>query len=338
MEDRYSRQYLFNKIGKQGQNKIANKQVLIVGVGALGSSSAEALVRAGIGKLTVIDRDYVEWSNLQRQQLYTEQDARNQLPKATAAKQRLEQINSDVHIHEVVADATIETLENLLNDVDLIIDATDNFDIRFVLNDLTQKHRIPWIFGSCVGSYGATFTIIPNKTPCLHCLLKQLPMGGATCDTVGVISPTVQMVASYQVTEAMKILVEDFESLRETYLSFDLWNNQYYNVNMEKMRGEGCPSCGIQPSYPYLSYENQTKTEVLCGRDTVQIRPAKSIPYDFEQLEQQLKRHGKINKNPYLLSCQLQDYRLVVFKDGRSFVHGTNSIQEAKKVYYRYLA
>ncbi|WP_188696628.1 MoeB/ThiF family adenylyltransferase [Pullulanibacillus camelliae] len=338
MQARYSRQRLFNKIGEHGQQAIMDKHVLIVGMGALGSTAAEAFARAGVGKLTVIDRDYVEWSNLQRQQLYGEQEAIEQTPKAIAAQRRLEQINSDVQLQALVADATMEILEPLFQEVDVVIDGTDNFDSRFILNDLSQKHRVPWIYGSCVGSYGATFTIIPGHTPCLHCLLKQMPVGGATCDTVGIISPTVQMVANHQVVEAMKLLVGDEEAMRATYLTFDLWKNQYNSFHVDKMKDNTCPSCGEQRTYPYLSYENQIKTEVLCGRDTVQIRPAPLRQYDFNQLETQLQHYGKINKNPYLLSCQLTNaHRLVVFKDGRAFIHGTKNIEEAKRIYHRLL-
>lgn len=181
MIERYSRQQLFTPIGKEGQEKIRNKHVLIIGAGALGSASAEAFVRAGIGKLTIIDRDYVEWSNLQRQQLYAEQDAIEKLPKAIAAQNRLKQINSDVQIQALVMDARVDNMEALLGGVDVIIDATDNFDIRFVINDTSQKHNIPWIYGSCVGSYGMSYTIIPKKTPCLHCVLKSVPV---TCRSV----------------------------------------------------------------------------------------------------------------------------------------------------------
>ena len=337
MTDRYSRQQLFKPIGFEGQEKIRHKRVLIVGAGALGSAGAEAFVRAGIGKVTIIDRDYVEWSNLQRQQLYTENDAEDKIPKAIAAEKHLKQINSEVEIETFVMDATPDNLENLLSDVDVIIDGTDNFDIRFVLNDLSHKFNIPWIYGSCVGSYGVTYTVIPGKTPCLNCILKEVPVAGATCDTSGIISPAVQIVSAYQVSEALKILVEDFASLRNTFLTFDVWSNQHYSINLEKINTDGCLSCGSFRTYPYLSYENQTKTEIICGRNTVQIRPAKTIEYSFDQLEKRLNIHGDVTKNPYLLSCQLQDYRMVIFKDGRVFIHGTNDIQLAKNLYYSLL-
>ncbi|KZZ82656.1 MoeB/ThiF family adenylyltransferase [Bacillus sp. SJS] len=337
MDDRYSRQHLFAPIGKHGQDQISSKHVLIVGTGALGSAAAEMLARAGIGKLTLIDRDYVEWSNLQRQQLYEEKDAREKMPKALAAKNRLARINTDVHVEAYVEDAAPGNLEPLLHDIDLIIDAADNFDIRFVLNDLSHKFRIPWIYGSCVGSYGVTCTILPGKTPCLKCLLERMPPSGATCDTVGIISPAVQITAAYQTAEAMKILVEDMDHLRETFISFDLWNNQHFSIKFDKVKKENCPTCGSNPSYPHLKFENQTKSELLCGRNTVQIRPPEPIYHNLDELEKRLSVHGKIERNPFLLSCTLQGHRLVIFQDGRVFIHGTNSIQEAKKLYYQIL-
>ena len=337
MVDRYSRQQLFSPIGEKGQDLIRKKHVFIIGAGALGSASAEALVRAGIGKLTLIDRDYVEMSNLQRQQLYSEEDAFEKLPKAIAAKHRLEKINADVNINALVMDARADNIGSLLDNVDIMIDATDNFDIRFIINDLSQKYHIPWIYGSCVGSYGMCCTILPEITPCLNCILKGVPVSGATCDTVGIISPAVQLVAAYQVTEALKILVEDFSALNPNFTTFDLWKNQHLSMKVTKLKSEDCPSCGTNKTFPYLSFENQTKTSTLCGRNTVQIRPSKAKHYDFNELELQLKQHGKVERNPYLLSCQLQDYRFVLFQDGRVFVHGTNDIQLAKNLYYRLL-
>ncbi|MRH44737.1 thiamine biosynthesis protein MoeB [Aquibacillus halophilus] len=333
MTERYSRQALFKPIGGKGQSKIENKHVLIVGCGALGSASAEALVRAGIGKLTIVDRDYVEFSNLQRQQLFVENDAIDQIPKAIAAQKRLAEINSNVIIDAHVIDATSQSLTPLLDTIDLLIDATDNFDIRFTINDLLQSHNIPWIFGSCVGSTGMSYTILPGQTPCLHCLLNVTSLSGATCDSVGIISPAVQMVVAHQMTEAFKLLVEDHQALRRGLVMFDLWNNHYQTINVERAKRIDCPSCGANPTFPYLDYDTQTKTEVLCGRDTVQIRS--NLDIQLEDLASRLKSVGKINLNPFLLSIQYDSYRVVFFRDGRTFVHGTNSIEQAKKVYYR---
>jgi sulfur carrier protein ThiS adenylyltransferase len=318
--------------------KLGNKHVLIIGAGALGTGSAEMLVRAGIGKITIADRDYVEFSNLQRQQLYTEEDAKQRTPKAVAVKERLTLINSEVEVCSHVMDVSVEEMELLAEDVDLILDASDNFDIRMIINDISQKHRIPWIYSACVGSYGINYTIIPGKTPCLNCLLENVPLGGATCDTVGIISPAVQMVISFQISEALKILVEDTLQLRNTLVSFDLWKNQHSSINVDKIKKEDCPSCGSNRSYPYLSFSNQTKTAVLCGRDTVQIRPPEPIDRDLESLDKLLSgQKGKVSRNPYLLSFSTGEHRLVIFKDGRVLIHGTKSIPEAKTLYHRYL-
>ncbi|MEH7503707.1 thiazole biosynthesis adenylyltransferase ThiF [Neobacillus drentensis] len=338
MINRYSRQELFSPIGKDGQQRISDKHVLIIGAGALGTGSAEALVRAGIGKLTIVDRDYVEWSNLQRQQLYSEEDAINRIPKVIAAKNRLKAINSSVVIKAIIADASVSELEDWGKKVDLIIDATDNFETRMIINDVSQKVGVPWIYGACVGSYGISYTIIPEKTPCLSCLLETVPLGGLTCDTAGIISPAVNMVVSYQISEALKILVGDFESLRKKLVSFDLWKNQYTAIKVDKLKKEDCPSCGTERTYPYLSFDNQTKTAVLCGRDSVQIRPSIPTARDLEALEKIFANQGgAVQRNPYLLSYTINPYRLVVFKDGRVLVHGTKDISEAKALYHRYL-
>jgi len=337
LNNRYSRQELFSPIGEEGQQKIREKHVLIIGAGALGSANAEMFVRAGVGTVTIVDRDYVDWSNLQRQQLYAESDVENNLPKAVAAKKRLEEINSEVRVEALVQDVTAEELEELVTNVDVMIDATDNFETRFIVNDMAQKYSIPWIYGACVGSYGLSYTILPSKTPCLSCLLQSIPLGGATCDTAGIISPAVSLVVSHQVTEALKLLVEDYESLRDGLVSFDVWKNEYSCMNVQKLRKHNCPSCGENALYPYLNKENTSKTAVLCGRNTVQIRPPHKEEIDFERYKELLHdRVNDLNVNPYLLSFSVEEKRLVAFKDGRVLVHGTKDISEAKTVYHRY--
>ncbi|WHY29919.1 thiazole biosynthesis adenylyltransferase ThiF [Bacillus wiedmannii] len=337
MNNRYSRQELFSPIGEEGQRKIREKHVLIIGAGALGSANAEMFVRAGVGTVTIVDRDYVDWSNLQRQQLYAESDVENNLPKAVAAKKRLVEINREVRVEALVQDVTAEELEELVTNVDVMIDATDNFETRFIVNDIAQKHSIPWIYGACVGSYGLSYTILPSKTPCLSCLLQSIPLGGATCDTAGIISPAVSLVVSHQVTEALKLLVEDYESLRDGLVSFDVWKNEYSCMNVQKLRKHNCPSCGENAIYPYLNKENTSKTAVLCGRNTVQIRPPHKEEMDFERYKELLKdRVNDLNVNPYLLSFSVEEKRLVAFKDGRVLVHGTKDISEAKTIYHRY--
>jgi molybdopterin/thiamine biosynthesis adenylyltransferase len=339
--ERYSRQTLFAPIGTAGQKSISEKHVLLIGAGALGTGNAEALVRAGVGKLTIVDRDYVEWSNLQRQQLYSEEDAEQKLPKAVAAKQRLRLINSEVEVAAHIADMTVDSLESLVKTekVDLMLDATDNFDIRSIMNDVAVKYKIPWIYGACVGSYGITFTILPGITPCLQCLLKTVPLGGATCDTVGIIAPAVGMVVAHQTAEALKILSGNEAECRRKLVSFDLWKNQFTSIDVASLKDEKCTSCGESRTYPHLSFENQTKTAVLCGRDSVQIRPHFTLinGRDLESLKQQFSSQGiKVESNPFLLSLNVGDYRMVAFQDGRVLVHGTKDITKAKTLYHRY--
>ncbi|MFV2046930.1 thiazole biosynthesis adenylyltransferase ThiF [Metabacillus sp. YM-086] len=336
--ERYSRQMLFTPIGEKGQDNIRKKHVLIVGAGALGTASAEMIARAGIGTLTIVDRDYVEWSNLQRQQLYIEDDAINRIPKAVAAKQHLEKINSEVEVLSYVEDVTSANIEEFAEGVDVIIDATDNFETRLLINDLSIKNNIPWIYGGCVGSYGLSFTIIPSETPCLHCLLKHIPFDGMTCDTVGVISPIVSMVASHQTAEALKILVGDMENMRGKLVSFDLWKNQYSSINMDRLKNDACPTCGTDPVFPYLTAEMETKAAVLCGRDTVQIRPSSGKQFSFEQIAERIMPIADaFLENPFLMSFTFGEHRIVLFKDGRALIHGTKDISEAKKIYHRYI-
>ncbi len=336
--ERYSRQMLFPSIGQAGQDKIGTKHVLIIGAGALGSALSEMLVRSGIKSLTIVDRDYVEYSNLQRQQLYTDQDALEHLPKAEAANQRLEKVNSGGRIEAIVTDATPDMMEPLVMGADLILDATDNFETRMIMNDLSQKHRIPWNYGACVGSTGMCLAILPGKTPCLNCLLKSVPLQGLTCDTGGIISPAVQMAAAHQMSEALKILVEDYEAVREGLVFFDLWKNDYQSFKTGKMKRDSCLSCGTDPQYPFLERDNVTKTAVLCGRDTVQVRPPRKMCLDFDTLARQLIASGyRVDGNAFLLSVQGDGKRMVLFQDGRALIHETKDVHEAKSLYHRIL-
>lgn len=338
MDDRYSRQRLFAPIGEQGQARLREKRVLIVGAGALGTGNAEILARAGVGRLRIVDRDYVEYSNLQRQLLYTEDDAARRLPKAIALKQRLAEINAETEVEAHVEDASAYELEQLVGGTDLIIDATDNFETRFIINDVSQKYGVPWIYGACVGSRGLSYMIIPGQTPCLHCLLQELPERGETCDTAGIIAPAVHMVVSFQTAEALKWLSGNADALRNRLVSFDLWTNEYSSLRVDKGKRADCPSCGIQATFPYLSREHLTQTAVLCGRDTVQIRPARPVQRDLAQLAEQLREAGAaVEQNPYLVMAALSNNRLVFFRDGRVLVHGTSDPAEARSLYHRML-
>lgn len=337
MNDRYSRHELFAPIGKEGQRRLGERHVLIIGAGALGTGNAEILVRAGVGKVTIVDRDYVDWSNLQRQQLYTEEDAIQRMPKAAVAAERLKKINSSIEIEAKIMDVTPVEIESLTEGIDLMIDASDNFDIRMIMNDISQKKQIPWIYGAVLGSYGISYAIIPGKTPCLSCLMETIPIGGATCDTVGVIAPAVQMVVTLQTAEALKWLTGNEEAMSGRLTSFDLWKNEYASIRVDKLKKEDCPSCGVRAQYPFLSASNLSRTAVLCGRDTVQIRPPKPQSLDLDALGESLSSLGlKVERNPYLLAFQPDHRRLVAFRDGRVLVHGTKDTAEARSLYHRY--
>ncbi|MBP0726124.1 ThiF family adenylyltransferase [Bacillus sp. RG28] len=334
MSNRYLKQELF--LGKDSRLKLQNAHAIIIGLGALGSSISEMLVRAGIGHITLVDRDYVEWSNLQRQVLYTEDDAKNKLPKAIAAKNRLSQINSEINITSHVSDINGLNIEELIKDQSVIIDATDNFETRMIINDAAVKHGIPFIYGACVASYGLTFPIIPGKTPCLHCLINHLPTQGMTCDTVGVISPIVQIIASFQVTHVLKLLTGT--ELLPILHSIDVWKNENIEINVDRLKNENCPTCGNHATFPYLTVENQTKTDILCGRDAIQLRSGASRTISLETLAESLKGLADdLIINPYLISFTFEENRIVLFKDGRAIIHGTNDPTRARAIYDKIL-
>lgn len=338
-DDRYSRQILFSPIGVEGQTRLSKKHVLMIGVGALGTSNAEILVRAGVGKITLVDRDYIEFSNLQRQQLFTEQNALDRTPKAVAAKERLLAIQSSANVIAQILDVNAETLDGLTNGVDLIIDATDNFETRMLINDMSQKKKIPWIYGACVASYGISMTVLPGITPCLHCLMETIPSAGAaTCDTAGIIAPAVQMTVAHQSAEALKILTGNIDAVRQKLASFDLWHNEYSQIGVKNAKKLDCPSCGENPTYPFLEWENQTKTAVLCGRNTVQIRPGHKSPANLKAMQQHLENlQLTYETNPFLIAFEAEGHRIVLFKDGRALIHGTKDILHAKSLYHRFI-
>lgn len=335
MTDRYSRQELYQPIGPSGQEKLRSSHAVVIGAGALGAANAEMLVRAGVGKVTIADRDYVEWSNLQRQQLYTEDDVRQEMPKAAAAEKRLKSINSDVDVKGFVMDVTAENAPGLICDASLIIDATDNFETRLIVNDAAVQKGIPFLYGACVGSYGLSFTVIPGVTPCLHCLLETLPLGGMTCDTAGIISPAVLQTAVFQTADALKLLTG--APVEHVLRSFDLWKNERSEINVARLKKADCPSCGTN-DFPFLSYENQSRAAVLCGRNTVQIRTGISEPFDLQRLSGQLRRAGlDVSANPYLISFTTDSFKMVLFRDGRALIHGTSDISRAKSFYHKWI-
>lgn len=338
MDERYSRQVLFKPIGEDGQLALSQSKVLIVGAGALGTANAEMLVRAGIGHLVIVDRDYVEWSNLQRQQLYTESDAELGTPKATAAEKSLSKINSSVIIESYVCDFIDFMLNHSLDGFDLMIDATDNFETRLVINDLSHKYQIPWIYGGAVGSTAITYTIIPGEGPCMSCILKTIPVGG-TCDTVGVIAPIIQWVTANQITEALKLLTGNIETIRRTLLYGDIWASQFTTIKVDSAKKTNCPTCGSKPTYPYLQGKKYSNTQVLCGRDTIQIRPIKGQTFNkLEVLNRLSEVSNKVKANEFLIHAYLdKNRRMVIFEDGRVLLHGMTNIAEAQATYDRYI-
>lgn len=337
LKDRYSRQILFSPIGENGQQKIAESTVLIIGCGALGTAISETLVRAGVKKIILADRDYVEASNLQRQQLFTEQDALQKTPKVIAAKRRLQEVRSDVEIDIVLDHIDGEKMEELAKGCDLLLDATDNFETRLIMNDVAWKYRIPWIYGACVGSTSISFSFIPEKTPCFQCLLPALPSVNETCDTAGIIAPAVQITATHQSAEALKWLSGNGDAMRTKMLTYDCWHNTSIEVGISRLQKETCPTCGKTPSYPALSKASETSFAVLCGRNTVQVIPEKNRLLTLAEVEEVATRlNTQYKKTPYFIEMMMNDYRTVIFKNGRLLIHGLKDIQEGRKIYHQY--
>jgi len=337
--ERYSRQLLFAPIGEQGQRRLLASRVAIVGMGALGTVLANHMVRAGVGSVRLIDRDYVETSNLQRQMLYTEAHAAAGLPKSIAAADTLRAANSSVTIEPVVADLTWANAESLLSDVDLVLDGTDNFQVRYLINDVCVKRQIPWVYGGGVSASGMTFPILPGETPCLRCLFTAAPAAGTTqtCDTAGVLGPIIHIVASYQAVEALKLLVGDREHLRTTMLNVSIWDYATSSISIAGARQPDCPCCG-QRQFDYLEPQDGEQTVSLCGRNTIQITPSTPTELDLEALAERLAHSGAIERNRFLLRVQVRDeVRLVIFPDGRVLVQGTDDPAQARSLYAKYI-
>ncbi len=334
---RYSRQIRFRPIGEEGQRKLLKARAAVVGVGALGTTIANHLVRSGVGFIRLIDRDFVELSNLQRQSLFTEEDANLNLPKAAAAQKALQKINSGVRTEAVIADLNLDNAEDLLSDVDVIVDGTDNFMTRYLINDVSVKHNIPWVYGGAVSSRGMFAVIKPGVTPCFRCLFPRVPSGsGETCDTIGVLSPLTDIIGSFQAMEAMKILLgaETNPNLEQ----LDIWYSSHMEMDISNGKNSNCPACG-KHRFEFLdrsSYQQAVYT-TLCGRDTVQINFRKKRAVDLKVLAERLKNSGKVSVNEFLLRFSPDDkISIVLFKDSRVLVHGTNDISEAKSIYAKY--
>lgn len=339
--DRYRKQTLFAPLGVEGQALLRAGRALVVGCGALGSVIAESLVRAGVGFVRIVDRDYVELSNLQRQVLYDEQDVADQLPKAEAAAKKLRRINSEVVVDPVVADLSSQNIRELTREIAVIVDGTDNFETRFLINDLSFDRGIPWVHGGCVGCHGQTMTFIPGQTVCFRCLMGGVPEPGSgeTCDTAGVLGPAVNVIASLQALDAIKLLSGRGETIEPVMTVLDLWEGTFRRLKVGASRDEGrCAGC-LTGERPWLSGAQAARSAVLCGRNAVQVTPASPMLLSLAELESRFAGSGAVTRNPFLITLVTTDgeFQLTVFADGRAIVQGTEDPGQARSVYARYV-
>lgn len=333
-EEKYSRQVLFAGLGRQGQRRLGASRAVVIGCGALGSFSANALVRAGVGRLLVADRDFVEASNLQRQMLFDEEDAAQSLPKAKAAERHLRQINSDVEIEGRVADVTPDNVEELISGAGVVLDGTDNFETRYLLNDACVKLGIPWIYAAAVGSYGVTMPVLPGRTACLACLFPEPPSTvGETCETVGILSSAAAAVAALQVADALKVLSGALERVEARLFSLDVWDNRVQSVPVGPPLA-GCAVCGRR-EFRHLAGERRSHI-TLCGRNSVQIHE-RARPLDFAALRARLEPLGQVRSNDFVLKFFISPYEMTLFPDGRAIIKGTTDPGVARSLYARYV-
>jgi adenylyltransferase/sulfurtransferase len=334
IDERYSRQVLYPGIGERGQKRLAEAHVAVVGCGATGTAAVSLLARAGVGTLTLIDRDFVEESNLQRQVLFDEADAREALPKAEAARRKIAQFNSRTVVRAHVADLIPSNIHTLLDGAAILLDATDNFETRYLLNDYSIEQGRPWIYAAAVGAYASTMNILPGETACLACLFPRPPAGMVeTCDTSGILNTAVNFAASVEATEALKFLVGAQDKMRRTLLGRDLWTNDQAEINAAAPRQQ-CAVCQ-QRDFAFLRGEDRPQI-TLCGRNSVQIHEH-NRPIDFAEMRRRLEPHGKVNFNQLLLRFERGDYTITVFADGRALVQGTTDVTLARSLYARFI-
>ncbi len=337
--DRYRRQVRFAPLGEEGQRRLVSARALVCGCGALGSVAADLLVRAGVGLVRIVDRDFLEADNLHRQVLFDEADVADELPKAVAAARRLAKINSAVTVDPVVADVTAANIRALADDVELIIDGTDNFETRYLVNDYAVASGKPWVFGGCVGAEGQVLAILPGETPCLACLMPEPPPAETqpTCETAGVIGPIVSVIAALQTAEALKILSGNRDAVNRRLTLVDLWRNELRSIGVGRIRGEtGCRACG-ERDFPWLDGRRGVAAISLCGRYAVQLAAAGSGGVSLAELAAKLRTVGRVTANDFLLRLEVDKYRVTVFADGRTIVGGTADPAEARVVHARYV-
>jgi molybdopterin/thiamine biosynthesis adenylyltransferase len=333
-QERYSRQVLFPGIGDQGQRRLQQSRIAIVGCGATGSALLSLLARAGIGTIRVIDRDYVEASNLQRQSLFDEEDARESIPKAIAAARRVAAFNSEIVIEPQVADLTPANAQKLLGNAEIILDGTDNFETRYLINDFAVKNSVPWIYAAAVGSYGVTLNVIPGKTACLACIFPDSPTGFVeTCETSGILNSAVNLIAAVAATEAVKMLVGAEQNLRRTLLSWDVWQNERAELDASRPRSE-CRACAKR-DFIHLAGEGRPHI-TLCGRNSVQIHE-RHRPLDFAEVSRKLQPLGQVRHNEFVLKFWNEPYEMTLFPDGRAIIKGTADTAIARSLYARYV-
>ncbi|MCL5942876.1 MAG: ThiF family adenylyltransferase [Actinobacteria bacterium] len=332
---RYSRQTLFAPIGEEGQRRLARARVGLVGCGALGSVIAGHLVRAGVGYLRIADRDYLELNNLQRQMLFTEADVARRLPKAVAAAEHLRAINSEVEVEPLVVDLNPFSVVDFADGLDLLVDGTDNFMARFLINDLAVSRSMPWVYGGVIGAAGMTLTVVPGQGPCLRCVFPDVPPPGSapTCDTVGVLNTVVAGGGSLQANEVYKLLVNP-EARNRDLLTVDLWDLRFETVQVA--RDPDCPACG-RGEFPFLEAEEEYAATSLCGRNAVQVVPRPSTAVDLEALRARLAAVGEVRQNPFLVEVDVEGKTITVFPDGRAIIKGTDDLSAARVLYARYV-
>jgi len=332
---RYEKHMLLSEIGREGQRKLLESSIAIIGCGALGSVMASSLARAGVGKIKIVDRDYVELDNLHRQVLFDEEDVKKRLPKAVAAAEKLKKIDSEIEVETVIADVNPSNIEEIIKDVDLVLDGVDNMETRFLINDACIKHNIPWVYGAVIATEGMTMNILPGKTACLRCLIQKIPPPGAlpTCDTAGVLNTAVNIIASLQATEAIKILAG--REARKEAIHVDVWKATWTSIKVEKQAD--CTTCG-KKIFEFLDAKKQANVTVLCGRKAVQINPSMKSKISFEDLHNKLKNVvDEITYNEYMLRFKVEEHEFIVFEDGRTIIKGVGDVSTAKSLYAKYI-
>ncbi len=335
---RYRRQMRFGPLGEEAQRKLCSGTALVVGCGALGSVVCESLARAGVGRLRIADRDFLELDNLHRQVMYTEADVAAELPKAVAAAGHLREINAEVAVEPQVADVTSENLPRLAEGVDVIVDGTDNLETRYLLNDYSAAHGVPWVFGACVGAEGQSMTVVPGETPCLACVVPEPPPAEQmpTCETAGVVGPIVGVVASLQAMEALKLLAGRRDAIQPGFVVVDLWRNQLRSMELSALTRGGCRVCDRR-DFAWLDGRRGSQAAVLCGRNAVQIAPDERGAVDLAALSEKLKSVGSVRGNPFLLRLEVEGFTVTLFTDGRAIVSGTDDPAVARKVLATYV-